>query len=453
MNTLPIFVPLAVPVAPLGTTVRSAQGTPPRIDGRYQIQRELGRGGMGRVFLAHDGGLDRKVALKMIDPELARDPAVPALFRREATALARVRSPYVVQVYAFGVHEGSPFFAMEYVEGSDLEAIIGAYRAHGEVVPLHRAATILRQTASGLAAVHAHGIIHRDLKPSNVLVEAGTGRPLLIDFGLAHLETCPSPRSLAGTPLYMAPEQWAPESADMSCATDVYGFGAMAFELLTGRPPYEANTTAALMMKHFSGEIPKASAIRPGLAPLDAFLTRAMAKAPDDRFPDGEALAQALDAALTEALPDETSGMPSPRTWMPPPKVDRAGGVRVLIVDDDDSFRGFARRALQIGLTGAALSVRDAASGEAALELARYEMPDLLVLDFDMPGLNGLETLSRLRALTQGARVRVLVVSGEIERIGRWQFDVLGVVDFASKPVGLRDLAQIVGGMAKPSAI
>jgi len=125
----------------------------------------------------------------------------------------------------------------------------------------------------------------------------------------------------------------------------------------------------------------------------------------------------------------------------------------VLIVDDDDSFRGFARRALQIGLTGAALSVRDAASGEAALELARYEMPDLLVLDFDMPGLNGLETLSRLRALTQGARVRVLVVSGEIERIGRWQFDVLGVVDFASKPVGLRDLAQIVGGMAKPSAI
>jgi len=217
---------------------------------------------MGRVFLAHDSGLDRTVAVKMIDPELAREPAVIKLFRREATALARVRSEYVVQVYAFGLHEGSPFFAMEYVEGSDLDSIIGAYRARGQVVPLHRAATILRQTASGLAAVHAHGIVHRDLKPSNVLVEAGTGRPVLIDFGLALTATSPGPASQAGTPLYMAPEQWAPESDEMSCATDVYGFGAMAFELLTGRPPYVAEDVTTLMMMHFRDEIPLVSAVQ-----------------------------------------------------------------------------------------------------------------------------------------------------------------------------------------------
>jgi CheY-like chemotaxis protein len=419
------------------------------VDGRYELQRELGRGGMGRVYLARDTGLDRTVAVKMIDPKLAEDPDVLALFRREATALARVRSEYVVQAYAFGLHEGSPFFAMEFVEGADLDSIIASYQARGEVVPLHRAATILRQAASGLAAVHGQGLVHRDLKPSNVLVEAGTGRPVLIDFGLAQLAVGPGPTSLAGTPLYMAPEQWAPETEEMSCATDVYGFAAMAFELLTGRPPFVADTVASLMMMHLQDEAPLASTINPRLAPFDAVFARALAKAPSDRFPDGQTLARALDAALGEALPVEA---PVPRTWMPPAAVDSTKGVRALIVDDDDSFRAFAAQALKIGFAGTALSTREAASGEAALELARREMPDLLVLDFDMPGLNGLETLSHLRALPGGARARVLVVSGDIERIGRWQFDVLGVVDFVAKPVAMRALAKVVGAMARPNA-
>jgi eukaryotic-like serine/threonine-protein kinase len=420
------------------------------IDGRYELEREIGRGGMGRVHLARDRGLDRKVAVKMVDPSLASDPAMLALFRREATALARVRSDHVVQVYAFGIHERAPFFAMEFVEGSDLESIIASYRSHGEVVPLHRAATILRQTASGLAAVHAQGLIHRDLKPSNVLVEAGTGRPVLIDFGLALPQTSSNegPASIAGTPVYMAPEQWMPESAEISAATDVYAFGAMAFELLTGKPPFDQDTATALMFAHLTAEVPRASANRPPLAPLDAVLARSLAKSPADRFPDGRSLAAALDAALREALPEET---PLPRTWMPPPMMNSTRGVRALVVDDDDSFRAFAGRALQIGFPSSLRSVREAASGEAALELARREMPDLLVLDFDMPGLNGLETLSHLRALPGGSRARVLVVSGGIEEIGRWQFDVLGVVDFAEKPVALRELAKRMTGMAKSS--
>ena len=406
---------------------------------------------MGRVYLARDRGLDRKVAVKMVDPGLAADPAMLALFRREATALARVRSDHVIQVYAFGVHQGSPFFAMEFVEGSDLDSIIGSYRAHGEVVPLHRAATILRQTASGLAAVHAQGLIHRDLKPSNVLVEAGTGRPVLIDFGLALPQASPNdgPTSIAGTPVYMAPEQWTPESSEVSAATDVYAFGAMAFELLTGSPPFDQETTAGLMFAHLTAEVPRASRNRPQLAPLDAVLARAMAKAPADRFPDGRALSIALDAALHQTLPEQT---PLPRTWMPPPMVDSARGIRALVVDDDNSFRAFAGRALQIGFPSSLRSVREASTGEAALELARREMPDVLVLDFDMPGLNGLETLSHLRALPGGSRARVLVVSGGIEQIGRWQFDVLGVVDFAEKPVALRELAKRMAGMARPSA-
>jgi eukaryotic-like serine/threonine-protein kinase len=436
----PVENPLPVKTSPRAVTV----------DGRYELGRELGRGGMGRVQLAHDHGLDRTVAVKMVDPALAKDASALSLFRREATALARVRSDHVAQVYAFGVHEGSPFFAMEFVEGSDLESIIESYRAHDEVVPLHRAATILRQAASGLAAVHAQKLIHRDLKPSNVLVEAGTGRPVLIDFGLALPQRSPddAPMTVAGTPQYMAPEQWNPESGEISAATDVYGFGAMAFELLTGRPPFGAESTAGLMLAHIMEEAPRVSVDRPSVAPLDEVIARAMAKSPADRYPDGHALYVALDAALREALPEELS---FPRTWMPPPMVDSAQGLKALVVDDDDSFRRFAGRALKLGFPKVALSTREAASGEAALALAEAEMPDLLVLDFDMPGLNGLETLSHLRALPGGSRARVLVVSGSIERIGQWQFDVLGVVDFAEKPIALRELAKIVGGMAKSS--
>jgi serine/threonine-protein kinase len=405
---------------------------------------------MGRVYLGRDPGLDRTVALKMIDPTLARDAEALALFRREATALARVRSEYVARVYAFGLHEGSPFFAMEFVEGSDLESIIGSYGARGEVVPLHRAATILRQAASGLAAVHAQGIIHRDLKPSNLLVEAGTGRPVLIDFGLALPVADEGPTSLGGTPHYMAPEQWL---GNVSAATDVYGFAAMAFELLTGKRVYEAESAVSLMLMHVQDEIPRVSATLPALAPLDPVFSRALAKGPADRFPDGQALAQALDAALGEVLPKETSPPPrAPRTWMPAPMLDRESGVRALVVDDDASFRVFAKRALQIGFAGALVSVEEASSGEAALEIARRELPDLLVLDFDMPGLNGLETLSHLRALPAGSRTRVLVVSGDIERVGRWEFDILGVVDFVAKPVALRELARVVGAMANANA-
>jgi serine/threonine protein kinase len=339
---------------------------------------------------------------------------------------------------------------MEFVEGSDLETIIESYRAHDEVVPLHRAATILRQAASGLAAVHAQKLIHRDLKPSNVLVEAGTGRPVLIDFGLALPQRSPddAPMTVAGTPQYMAPEQWNPESGEISAATDVYGFGAMAFELLTGHPPFGAQSTAGLMLAHVMEEAPRVSVDRPSAAPLDEVIARAMAKSPADRYADGHALYVALDAALRDALPEEPS---FPRTWMPPPMVDSAQGLRALVVDDDDSFRRFAARALELGFPKVALSTREAASGEAALALAEAEMPDLLVLDFDMPGLNGLETLSHLRALPGGSRARVLVVSGSIERLGQWQFDVLGVVDFAEKPIALRELAKIVGGMAKSS--
>jgi serine/threonine protein kinase len=419
------------------------------VDGRYTLERELGRGGMGRVYLARDTGLDRVVAIKVIDPELARNADVSALFRREAMALARVRSDHVVQVYAFGTHEGAPFFVMEYVEGADLDASIASYASNGGVVPLHRAGTILRQAASGLAAVHAHGIVHRDIKPSNILVEAGTGRPLLIDFGLAQrpMTTNPGIDAPLGTPLYMAPEQWGidPDVTQATPATDVYGFGATAYELLTGTPPFVAETAEKLMLLHATAPVPKASATRPSVAPFDAVVSRAMSKSVADRYPDGRALGEALDEAFKLALP---GGAPASAISIPPPSiVGSPATLSALVIDDDEMFRAFAERALRLAFEGVPIQVRHAPGGAEGLALARAEIPDLLVLDFDMPGLNGLETLSHLRALPHGTHVRVLVVSGQIERVGRWQFDVLGVVHFVAKPVAVRELARLLGSM------
>ncbi len=250
----------------------------------------------------------------------------------------------------------------------------------------------------------------------------------------------------------MAPEQWDPESGEISAATDVYGFGAMAFELLTGHPPFDAKSTAGLMLLAHVMEESAACVGRAAVgvgAPLDEVIPGhgRWRRRPPTAIPT----ATRSTSRSTPPSARRCRRRPrSPRTWMPPPMVDSAEGLRALVVDDDESFRRFAGRALEIGFPKVALATRDAASGEAALELASSEMPDLLVLDFDLPGLNGLETLSHLRALPGGSRARVLVVSGSIERIGRWQFDVLGVVDFAAKPIraeGARE--DRPGGMAR----
>jgi serine/threonine protein kinase len=424
-------------------TIAPASGM--AIDGRYVIDRELGRGAMGLVYRAHDKGLDRTVALKVIDPEIARNPQIGALFRREATALARVRSEHVVQVHSFGTHQGAPFFVMEYVEGADLDAIITSYSQRGGVVPIHRAATILRQAASGLAAVHAYGIVHRDVKPSNVLLESGSGRPVLIDFGLAHAATGEDAGAVIGTPHYMAPEQWTGEST-ATPATDVYGFGALAYELLTGAPPFNAETVQDLMRQHTSAPVPRVSDKRASASAFDAVVAKAMAKSPTDRYADAGALVAALDDAIRGAL---LQVAPAAFDLNASPSLLEGVALDALVIDDDEGFRAFAERALRIAASGLPLRVRGVSSGEAALALARTGMPDLIVLDFDMPGLNGLETLSYLRAMPNGARARVLVVTGSVEKIGRCQFDVMGVADFVAKPVALRELAKTLGAMAK----
>jgi serine/threonine protein kinase len=480
------------------------------VDGRYCVESELGRGGMGVVYLASDTWLDRRVALKVIAPTWARDGEITARFLREAKALASIRSNYVVQVYAFGVHEGSYFFAMEYVRGRTVKQILSEHRKHGDTIPPHRTLTILNRIARGLDAVHAAGILHRDVKPSNLVIEEDTGRPVLVDFGLAVPEDDPAAALALGTPQYMAPEQGGVgvPGATVSVRTDIYALGVTAFEMLTGELPFDTDDRARLMRWHARKTPPALSAKRPDLAPFDTTIARALAKDPADRYPSCTAFAEVLAAASDRWVHGNLPTVPPPPGSRPgldhgdaPPLPPRAPSferpasdttppapmpgpavtmtpspnavpfapssadvspsspaspsraVHVLVVDDSPVFRKFTMQAAQIAFfrckKSRAVAVRGAGSGQEALELTAEQAPDLVILDFDMPGLDGVVTLSRLREMPGGHSARVVVLSGRVSAADRWRFAVLGVNEFVRKPIGLRQLVDRLERIAR----
>lgn len=405
------------------------------VDGRYRVEHEIGRGGMGIVYLARDAWLDRPVALKVIAPTRLNDHDAAHSFHNEAKALASVRSQHIVQVYAFGVHDGSYYFAMEYVRGRSLRAILSEHEEHGELVPIHRALTVIAQIAEGLDLVHRAGIVHRDVKPANILIEDDTGRPVLADFGLAEQGGASSARRVAGTPRYMPPEQLRGDAA-LTPQADVYALGCTAFMLLTGRPPFDDANQDDLVQSIFNKPAPRVSHVRSGRAAFDEAIARALQKDPKDRQESSIALAAALIQAGGRS---GTKGRISTMALEPAARSD--GILRVLVVDDDPVSRKFAIAAVQLACS-LQVAVSSAVSGVEALARAELELPDLIILDYEMPGLDGVETLSRLRSLPGGSRLRVLVLSGHVAEQEHWRFSVLGVRDFAAKPIDFRHLVE-----------
>jgi serine/threonine-protein kinase len=418
------------------------------IDGRYVVESEVGRGSMGVVYRARDVLLDRPVALKVISPEFARNAVFVSRFRREAGALAAIRNDHVVSVYTMSMHDGAYFYAMEFIEGRNLDAVVRDHEAHGTHVPVYRALTILRQVALGLAAVHARGLLHRDVKPANVVIEDRTGRPVLLDFGLARAVSAEAIRATvaAGTPPYMAPEQIAPDESDapITPRADLYSLGCAAFEVLTGAPPFVGDGVYAVLHGHLHEAPPLLSSRRAELAPLDPVIARALAKNPADRYPDAHAFAAALEEA---ALAWRSLGTPLPPPLTSPPDDPPARVVagqrrlRVLVVDDEPMFCRIASTAARLALPGGA-EVIEANSGIRALTSCVAHPPDLVVLDYDMPGPDGIDTLSELRALPGAAHAVVLVVSANVGEAERWRFDALGVRDFLAKPVAFTELVD-----------
>ncbi len=277
--------------------------------GGYKILEVLGRGGMSVVYLAEDGVLKRKVALKLLAPQLSADERFRERFVRESQLAASLDHPNVIPIYEAGEAEGYLFIAMRYVDGTDLREPI---RASGALSP-ERTLAILRQVAAALDAAHRRGLVHRDVKPGNVLIARSdtvdeAGPVYLSDFGLtkraSSLSGITGTGQFIGTLDYAAPEQF--EAGGLDARTDVYSLGALLFECLTGHPPFRRGNDASLMHAHLSEPPPLVTHERGELpSAIDAVVVRAMAKDPADRYRSAGELA----AEAAEALDPGTAGV------------------------------------------------------------------------------------------------------------------------------------------------
>jgi eukaryotic-like serine/threonine-protein kinase len=279
--------------------------------GEYSLQRELGRGGMGIVYLARDVQLDRDIAIKVLPSHLARTVESRERFLREARTAAGLSHPHIVPIHRVGEASGFVFFVMSYVEGETLGERL---RTRGPLPPAE-ASRVLREVAWALAYAHGRGIVHRDVKPDNILLEAGTGRALVTDFGIASggRTTGPDtePGKLMGTAHFMSPEQAAGEPVDGR--SDIYALGVVGYLAVSGRLPFEAPNLPALLVRQATQTPASVVRAAPGLPPaLTAAIDRCLARDPAARFPDGEAMAAALAPA-----PDARPALPSTlRAWL-----------------------------------------------------------------------------------------------------------------------------------------
>src|SRR5687767_8599434 len=227
------------------------------VDGRYRVLEVIGRGGMGVVYRVEHLRMGKIAAMKVLHRDLAQDADVVGRFEREAAAISKLHHPHTVQVFDFGTAQGALYLIMEYVRGRDLARII----ERDGPMPWARAAPLLAQICGALSEAHELGIVHRDLKPENVLITrstAGRDYAKVLDFGLAKLDQRGAPpdttdkSAIVGTPYFMAPEQIRGEEVD--ARTDIYSFGALMFEILTGEHVYQGTTAVGVLTKHLTGD-------------------------------------------------------------------------------------------------------------------------------------------------------------------------------------------------------
>jgi len=397
----------------------------------YRIERPLGEGAMGIVYLARDVVLERDVALKVIRRDLLDGPELRARFLAEARAMARVNHPHVLQIHAFGELEGQPYFVMELALGQTVEEWLASFRPSqvatiGQLgVPdLDLALRILAETCDGVEAIHAAHTVHRDLKPSNLLLDAAS-RVRVADLGLANvLRGQPDGvREIVGTPAYMAPEialqhDVAPE---LMHRADVYSLGCIAYELLTGRQPFLAPSSLAVMLKQTTEDPDRPSMLRPDLPPeMDAVILRALAKDPAARTPSADAFKRDLQAARD-------------RTSEP---------VRILVAEDDADFRG----ALEIMLAREFpyAMIECVSDGKAAIEAFDQRRHSVAIIDLCMPVMNGMELTGLLRARDEAALTPIIVLTASGGPFEWKRLSQMGADGFLVKPVDLRDVITLV---------
>jgi serine/threonine-protein kinase len=386
------------------------------VGGSYRVEAVLGGGAMGVVLRAVDERLGRSVALKVIRPNLY-GPGFCALFQREARAMALVNHPNVVGIYAFGEHGDMPYFAMELVHGKSLDRFL---HDNPKPLELERALKLIDQACLGLSAIHEASTVHRDIKPGNLLVDHDD-RLRIGDLGLAaSYRDERTLREVVGTPGYMAPEILRGEG-DATPLSDLYSLACVAFELITGRAPFEAKQDITLTARHLVEPVPRPTSVRRGLAPaFDEVLVHALAKKPEERTPSVEHFRRALWAAHQSAFE------PS----------------RILVVEDDPDQREVLQQALEDEFVGS--EVECVPDGAAALAAFERKPAAVVVSDLQMPTVDGasLTQLLRLRADARTVPIILLTASGGPEE---WrQLAAMGADRFIVKPAHVGDLANTI---------
>ncbi|MGH7702705.1 MAG: protein kinase domain-containing protein, partial [Gemmatimonadales bacterium] len=278
------------PAKPLALRLGEALGA------AYTIEGEIGRGGMGVVYRARDERLKRRVAIKVLPPELAYQEDIRARFIREAETAARLSHPHIVPIHAVGDGNGLVYFVMGYVDGESLGARL---KRRGRLPP-EEARRIMKETADALGTAHGLSVIHRDIKPDNILLEGTRGRVMVTDFGIAKAMSSPgatltSAGVAIGTPQYMSPEQAAGEK-EIDGRSDLYSLGIVSYQMLTGELPFNAPTVAGILMKQITEVAPQVTTLRPEVPEdLSLAVSRCLEKDPENRWPSADALRRGLE--------------------------------------------------------------------------------------------------------------------------------------------------------------
>ncbi|HQZ15776.1 MAG TPA: serine/threonine-protein kinase [Vicinamibacteria bacterium] len=398
------------------------------VDDSFQVERLLGRGGMGSVYLAREPVLDRLVAIKVLPPERAQSPDLRERFRREARTAAQLSHPNIVPLLTFGEDEGLMYFVMGYVEG---EALSARVQREGRL-QTGEAVRVLSELADALGYAHGRGVVHRDIKPENILLEQPKGVVRLTDFGvakgLASSSALTTEGAVIGTPHYMSPEQ-ASGRADVDTRSDIYSMGALAYTLFTGRPPFLGRNASEILRQHLTQEAPRLRDQLPELpAALDDAIRRCLAKDPAARWNSAPDFAKALQSAgdswwtslLRRAwtpapgLATSRGAAPSPPTPMPtsPPEFLAAAeeiagrmGAGALA----DRLRSAASRLAAEGESlDRMILVLQTASDPVELRRAEKRLAALRsVADPPREVTETIDALSRLRLASQNAAARL----------------------------------------------
>jgi serine/threonine-protein kinase len=368
----------------------------------YTVERRLGQGGMGSVYLARDNTLDRPVAIKVINPDVASSETTRARFLQEARTVAKLRHPNIVPVFAAGETNGVLYFAMDYVPGESLRDVMARDGRLEEA----RATQVLREIAMALDHAHSLGLVHRDIKPENILLDADSGRAMLTDFGVSRAFEkdggLTQTGMILGSPRYMSPEQASGDRA-IDGRSDLYSLGLVGYEMLTGAPVVQSGTVASMLVKHLTETpAPIAEKVTGISANVAAAIDRAMAKDPSERWQTGREFAEAVAGADVVVTSARRSSAPRPvRT-----RIAIAAGVGVAIAAGA-LWMLFGRT------TGTAYLVTpfEIQSGEASVRWLREGSVNMLTLTLgqwsDLNVINYERTLSLLDAAELGDKERL----------------------------------------------